>query len=72
MPDLKITVTTAQATRARKAFSFLNEDGTNASDAQIQTWILRQVRAKVLQAELGDAGGAAEATQRAVLEAEGW
>jgi len=41
--------TAAQVTKVYAAFSFLNEDGSPATDAQMQEWIDRQVESKVLQ-----------------------
>ena len=72
MPDYTVSLTTAQGTRARKAMSFIRDDGKNATNAQITAWLLRQLRGKVAQYELGVSNAVAETTKREELATEGW
>ena len=74
MPDITLTVTTAQATRIAAAMAFLNEipNPPPATAAQIKTWLMRQLKAQVLRYELGLASSVAEIAKRQELNAEGW
>ena len=50
MPQLSTkNYTTGEMTNLEAAFSFLNEDGSDATAAQIEGWIERQVRGKAVQ-----------------------
>tara|TARA_Y100000310_G_scaffold50965_1_gene47029 strand:- start:4801 stop:5016 length:216 start_codon:yes stop_codon:yes gene_type:complete len=40
--------TAAQTTAIRAAFSFLTEEGTPATDAQIKAWVEAQIRKRTL------------------------
>jgi hypothetical protein len=73
MADPTISITDAKASaEAKKALSFLNDDGSDATGAQINVWLVRQLRAPVLKSELAPLNAADEATRRAELAAEGW
>jgi len=54
------------------AFSFLNSDGSNASAAQVGSWIRQRVKEVVKTAEQNAAYSAAEASVDAELDGEGW
>ena len=70
MPSLAKTVSSAQWTRIQEAFT---TDSTPSPDvASVQAWILRQVRARVLQSEKKKEGTRADATAAATMNAEGW
>jgi len=70
MPSLAITVSSAQWTRIQEAFTTASTPSPDA--ASVQAWILRQVRAKVLQSEQRKEGTRADATAAATMNAEGW
>jgi hypothetical protein len=77
MPTLSITLTTAQSTRAKDAFAFLNGQSgftstTPATQEQIEAWILRQVKNQVRSHEERKAGGSASADAESTLASEGW
>lgn len=77
MPDFTVSLTTAQAQRVARAFSFLNATLTNpagspASAAQVQVWIKQQIRIAVAQKELQDAHSTAADQVETTLETEGW
>ena len=73
MVTFSITVADTQATRVYDVFGeLLNEDGAAATQAQVETWLLRQVRDAVLRKGLGQAAATAEQSERVTLEAEGW
>ena len=73
MANLTVTITPAQETRIRKAMGvILNEDGSPASEAQVESWIKRQLRTAVLNSELRAVAADVEITKRAELKAEGW
>ncbi len=72
MPDFTISLNSNQATRVASAYSFLNEDGNNASAAQVIVWILEEVRLKVLERERIDARGIVDSQVEADMRAEGW
>jgi hypothetical protein len=73
MADPTISITDAKASAlTRRALRFLNEDGSDATSAQINVWLVRQLRVKVLKTELAPLNAADEATKRAELVAAGW
>ena len=77
MPDLTVTVTNAQVTRLQNAFRFLNVTatdpiGTLASGPQIEAWMRRQLRDRVLQYEQRAAHTTADNTVNSTLAGEGW
>ncbi|KKL47105.1 hypothetical protein LCGC14_2338890, partial [marine sediment metagenome] len=72
MPDFTISLTTAQAQRTAPALSFLNDDGSDASAAQVLAWLRRQLRGKVRQYQQQQAVAVADADVDATLAAEGW
>ena len=73
MANLTVTITPAQETRIRKAMGvILNEDGSPSSEAQVESWIKRQLRTAVLNSELRAVAADVEITKRAELKAEGW
>ena len=68
-----ITFTTAKGSaEAKGALSVLNEDGSDATVAQVEEWLVRQLRAQVLKSELAGLNAADEATRRAELVTDGW
>ena len=72
MPSWTITYTTNQGARARKVIGqAINKDGAPASNAQISTWLLGQLRAQIMARETGRSD-VAEDTIRAELVTEGW
>ena len=71
MPDLTVTLTAAQHTRALAAIGeAVNEDDAAASTAQATAWLLAAVRQLVRQRAKRLA--AADATVDNALIAEGW
>lgn len=74
MPSLTLAVTNPQWARIKTAFTISEMDGTVLvpDAAAMRDWIFRQIRARVLQYELGQASTAVETAKRAELEAEGW
>jgi hypothetical protein len=73
MAEPTISLTAAKAsTEALRALNFLNFDGSNASVAQVDVWLVRQLKAQVLKSELYPLNAADEATKRAELRAVGW
>lgn len=77
MPSLTITITPAQWQRVKDSGAFDVRDPNTgsvvpATQASIQTWILRQVKARVQQAEFGDVSASAEESTRAAMATEGW
>ena len=73
MADPTITLATAKGSvEGKKALSFLNEDDSDATVAQSEVWLVRQLRAQVLKSELAGLNAADEATRRAELVAAGW
>lgn len=71
MPDLTVSLTSAQAQRVAAAFAHLN-DGNPATAAQVQAWIKRKIREEVRAAEHNAARNAAVNTVDSDLNAEGW
>ncbi len=72
MPNLIVTLTPAQAQRIAPAFAFLNKDGSDATAAQIQVWVRRQIVARVKQYESSKANAIADAQINQDLKNEGW
>ena len=70
----KITLADAvKSARAQRAVGLLvNEDGEPATEAQVQTWLVRQLRPVVLRCEVGLPIVAQEDAKRKELKAEGW
>jgi len=62
------TVTDAIGARIASAFSYINENGSSASDAQINALVLRFLKDKVIKKE----SSAVEATKRTAVVAEDW
>ena len=57
MAEPTISLTAAKAsTEALRALNFLNFDGSNASVAQVDVWLVRQLKAQGLNSELYPAG----------------
>ena len=73
MATISITITVAQATRARAAIgAVVNKDGSPATTAQASEWVLKQVRGLVRQYEQRKATSDADTTVDSTLVAEGW
>ena len=70
----KITLTDAvKSSRVQKAIGLLvNDDRKPATIAQIDLWLVRQLRAEVLRSELTPPSSNAETAKREELKAEGW
>ncbi len=61
MPDITISLTGPQATRAASAFRFLNDDGSDATLSQVTAWVRQRLRGEVLRREKIEAEAAAVA-----------
>jgi hypothetical protein len=74
LPELKLTVTTAQWNSIKAAFTTQDEAGVDIAPdaASMRAWILGQIKDRVQRYELGRAGAVAEEAKRAELKAEGW
>ena len=70
MPDLPLNA--AQRARVAQAFAFLNEDRSNATPAQVDAWVQRQLKSRVIQYEQGLANSASDTAIQEALEGEGW
>ena len=74
-----ITLATAKASTEAKAAigKIVNKDdearpGKPATEAQVDVWLVRQLRGQVLKDDLAPLNAADEATRRAELKTVGW
>tara|TARA_Y100000310_G_C20548932_1_gene747050 strand:- start:231 stop:458 length:228 start_codon:yes stop_codon:yes gene_type:complete len=74
MSQLTITVSAAQWARIQEAFTTRDGDGNPVTPTaqDMETWVLRQVKAKVFQYEEGKASVVSNQQVRDDLTAEGW
>ena len=70
MPNLTVSLTNAQWSRVEAAFP--DREGNPPTAADIERWIRRQIRDRVLRNELGRASALAEDQKRTELQTEGW
>lgn len=74
MPNLVIRLSETQLSHVRAAVGALNKDApaVPASQATIEAWLTRQLRARVRQYEESLAAVAHDQTVDGALRAEGW
>ena len=70
MQDVTLRFSRAQWASIEAAFA--DEEGKVPTGADMRTWLLRQIKARVVRHQVGQRTSRAEAEKRSELAAEGW